>query len=84
MQQMEPLSYGEFNGESMESQRLKKAISALFFTVLKQKSQQSHFCNLLTFRAETEIWTRDPFITSEVLYRWAISYFRWKSVIYME
>ncbi len=55
MQQMEPLSYGEFNGESMESQRLKKAISALFFTVLKQKSQQSHFCNLLTFRAETEI-----------------------------
>ena len=31
------------------------------------------------FRAETEIWTRDPFITSEVLYRWAISALCWKS-----
>ena len=34
-----------------------------------KKSQQLHFCKLLTFRAETEICTRDPFITSEVLYR---------------
>ena len=42
-------------GESMESQRLKNPLSALFFTVQKQKSQQSHFCNLLVFRAETEI-----------------------------
>ena len=39
----------------MESQRLKKPLSALFFTVQKQKSQQSHFCKLLVFRAETEI-----------------------------
>ena len=73
MQQMKALSYGE----SMGSQSLEKPVSALFFTVLKQKSQQSHFCELLTFRAESEIWTRDPFITSEVLYRWANSAFRW-------
>ena len=31
-------------------------------------------CNLF-LRAESEIWTRDPFITSEVLYRWANSAF---------
>ena len=28
--------------------------------------------------AESEIWTRDPFITSEVLYRWAICITCWK------
>ncbi len=38
-------------------------------------------CNLF-LRAESEIWTRDPFITSEVLYRWANSAFDWKSIDY--
>ena len=37
---------------------------------------------LSQFRAETEIWTRDPFITSEVLYRWAIFVNNSKSVLY--
>ena len=58
------------------------SFSTPFFAVQKQKSQQLHFCKSLAFWAETEIWTRDPFITSEVLYRWAISAFRWKSVGY--
>ena len=49
------------------------SFSTPFFAVQKQKSQQLHFCKSLAFWAETEIWTRDPFITSEVLYRWAIS-----------
>ena len=55
MQGVGRLLYGKFNGKFMGNRSLKKAISALFFTVLKQKSQQLHFCNLLTFRAETEI-----------------------------
>ena len=58
------------------------SFSTPFFAVQKQKSQQLHFCKSLAFWAETEIWTRDPFITSEVLYRWAISAFPWKSVGY--
>ena len=51
MQEVGRLFYGKFMG----NYSLKKPLSALFFTVQKQKSQQSHFCNLLVFRAETEI-----------------------------
>ena len=54
------------------------SFSTPFFAVQKQKSQQLHFCKSLAFWAETEIWTRDPFITSEVLYRWAICITCWK------
>ena len=49
------------------------SFSTPFFAVQKQKSQQLHFCKSLAFWAETEIWTRDPFITSEVLYRLSYS-----------
>ena len=55
MQEVGRLFYGKFNGKFMGNYSLKKPLSALFFTVQKQKSQQSHFCNLLVFRAETEI-----------------------------
>ena len=34
------------------------------------------------FRAESETWTRDPFITSEVLYHWAVFISDSKSALY--
>ncbi|MBD9349802.1 MAG: hypothetical protein EGR50_00590 [Alistipes communis] len=51
MQRVGRLFYGKFMG----NYSLEKPLSALFFTIQKQKSQQSHFCKLLVFRAETEI-----------------------------
>ena len=56
---MEPLSYGEFNGESMESQGPEKAVSALFFHRMQTKNQQPHFCKLLVLRAGNGTRTRD-------------------------
>ena len=47
-----------------------------------KKKEVASKCNLLILRAESEIWTRDPFITSEVLYHWANSAFDWKSIDY--
>jgi len=43
----------------MERQGREKAVSALFFTMCKQKNQQPHFCKLLIFRAENGTRTRD-------------------------
>ena len=51
MQRVGRLFYGKFMG----NYSLEKPLSALFFTIQKQNSQQSHFCKLLVFRAETEI-----------------------------
>jgi hypothetical protein len=55
MQRVARLFYGKFNGKFMGNYSLEKPLSALFFTVRKQKSQQSHLCKMLVFRAETEI-----------------------------
>ena len=38
MQEGKRISNGEFYGESMESQSPEKAVSALFFTMCKQKN----------------------------------------------
>ena len=43
----------------MERQGREKAVSALFFTMCKQKNQQPHFCKLLIIRAENGTRTRD-------------------------
>ena len=59
MQEEKHISNGEFNGEAMERQGREKAVSALFFTMCKQKNQQPHFCKLLIFRAENGTRTRD-------------------------
>ena len=67
-------------GSSVYERAFENRIVTLLFR--KNKKRDYKNCNLLIVRAETEIWTRDPFITSEVLYRWAISAFRWKSVGY--
>ena len=74
MQEGKRISNGEFYGESMESQSREKAVSALFFTLCKQKNQQLHFCKLLISRAENETRTRDPNLGKVVLYQ--LSYFR--------
>ena len=58
----------------MESQSRKKAVSALFFTMCKQKNQQPHFCKLLISRAENGTRTRDLNLGKVALYQ--LSYFR--------
>lgn len=58
----------------MESQSREKAVSALFFTMCKQKNQQPHFCKLLIIRAENGTRTRDLNLGKVVLYQ--LSYFR--------
>ncbi len=53
MQEGKHISNGEFNGEAMERQGREKAVSALFFTMCKQKNQQPHFCKLMIFERKT-------------------------------
>ena len=74
MQEEKHISNGEFNGEAMESIDPEKAVSALFFTMCKQKNQQPHFCKLLIIRAENGTRTRDLNLGKVALYQ--LSYFR--------
>ena len=74
MQEEKHISNGEFNGEAMGRQSREKAVSALFFTMCKQKNQQPRFCKLLIFRAENGTRTRDLNLGKVALYQ--LSYFR--------
>ena len=40
---------------------------------IPEQQKDSKKCYPFLSRAESETWTRDPFITSEVLYHWANS-----------
>ena len=55
MLKVEPVSYGEFNGEAMGVSALKGPFQPCFSTMYKEKNQQLHFCKLLILRAENEI-----------------------------
>ncbi len=74
MQEGKRISNGEFYGEVMESKSPEKAVSALFFTLCKQKNQQPYFCKLLILRAENGTRTRDLNLGKVALYQ--LSYFR--------
>ncbi len=74
MQEEKHISNGEFNGEAMERQSRRKAVSSLFSATGKQKNQQPYFYKLLIFRAENGTRTRDLNLGKVALYQ--LSYFR--------